>query len=445
MNMVADMLLHEPAPVAIWAALWLATVPAMVVLASPAGVRNPGRALLDAYAFLIGRPLRRPAASETVRDSLFPASALARAEFAAECPGQRDPHGGVSPAPPGSVPVPADGPASPAASHPAPGGTVPAAIGTVSADVVAAVAAARHSADAEPPFPNVGQGADSLFGEAGPPARDPGGAVPPASDSVGAAQVRPSPEAGPPAFDPVPVAQVRPFFEAGPPALDPDEAARARRALLGRFLLRAALRREARLRRVAEAVRAVRYAEEVRIAAEQAGYAANRWQEHWEESAERVGAAFRAWQAADSRVRRGRRAAPFHTPVTEQSPAEYADRERFLHLAVRAAAERGELPTSAVADALTVRGGWDARLHPVDQELVIQRASAAHLEAVWKCAMAAEELAWRDAQISRRNWQSLCQEVIRASAHAAAVRHLLPPEPVARVVAGLPATVARVA
>jgi hypothetical protein len=119
-----------------------------------------------------------------------------------------------------------------------------------------------------------------------------------------------------------------------------------------------------------------------------------------------------------------------HPRDTWQSPAEYADRERFLHLAVRAAAERGELPTSAVADALTGRGGWEARLHPVDQELVIQRASAAHLEAVWKRAVEAEALAWHDAQVARRDWQSLCQESILAAAHAAAVQHLLPGEPV---------------
>ncbi len=183
----------------------------------------------------------------------------------------------------------------------------------------------------------------------------------------------------------------------------------------------------------------------MRIAAESAGYTADRWQEHWESSAQRVDAAFHAWQAADSRVRRIQQAAAFHTPATEQSPAEYADRERFLHLAVRAAAERGELPISAVADALTGRGGWDARLHPVDQELVIQRASAAHLEAVWNRAVEAEAQAWHDAQASRRNWQSLCQEAILAESHASTVHHLLPPEPVTAPPAPHPAVLARIA
>ncbi|GLW30774.1 hypothetical protein [Actinoplanes regularis] len=335
MSMVAEMLLHEPAPVAIWGALWLATIPAVLVLASPASVHNLGRALIDACAFLIGRPA----------DGLFAASAgdetLAYAAFGAEFP-------------------------------------------------------AGFPAEDEP------------FGNAVPDAADP------ISADVAAVSERVSAPMGP-------VAGSAP----------------------GRFFRRAAKRREERLRREIEAVRGVRYAEEVRVAADQAGYVADRWQEHWEAAGVRVDATFRAWQAADSRMRRSRAAVVFGTPATGQSPAEYADRERFLHLAVRAAAERGELPTSAVADALTGRGGWDARLHPVDQELVIQSAAAAHLEAVWKQALEAEKLAWRDAQVARRDWQRLCQEAILASAYATAVRHLLPAEPVKLAQAAHP--VARVA
>ncbi|MFI1989910.1 hypothetical protein [Actinoplanes sp. NPDC020271] len=351
MNMVAEMLLHEPAPVAIWAALWLATVPAMVVLASPAGVRNPGRALRDACSFLIGRPVRRRVLPEPAVIDFFAADAT-----------------GV------------------------PGITYTVFAAEAADDGQAGVLPAASVRSAEPAAPAV-----------------PGGEV-----AAGAAS-------------------------------DLADHESHRRSRLGRFLYRAAKRREERLRREAEAIRSVRYADEVRIAAESAGYAADRWQEHWESAAGRVDATFRAWQAADTRVRRSRQAAAFHTPATEQSPAEYADRERFLHLAVRAAAERGELPTSAVADALTGRGGWDARLHPVDQELVIQRACAAHLEAVWNRAVQAEARAWDDAQTSRRNWQSLCQEAILAEAQAAAVHHLLPPEPVTAPPAPHPAVLAQIA
>jgi hypothetical protein len=371
MNMVAEMLLQEPAPLAIGAALWLATVPAMVVLASPAKVRNPGRALSDACAFLIGRPPRRPAPSEVaVPLDLFAADA-ASTGFAADA-------------------VRSDRPV------------------------------------------------DTVFRYAGP-------ALSGASVSPSAAVSRNGAHDLSVATSTVSSEPVGDFSGAAAETVPAADRAPGRRSFFRRFLQRAEARREEHRRQSAEAVQAVRYAEEVRVAAEQAGYAADRWQEHWEAAAERVDAAFRAWQEADARMSRSRTAAAFGTPVTAQSPAEYADRERHLHLAVRAAAERGELPTSAVADALTGRGGWNARLHPVEQELVIQRAGAAHLEAVWRRAAEAEKVAWRDTQVARRNWQSLCQEAILAAAHVTTVRHLLPPEPVRALITGHAAALAQVA
>ncbi|BCY06003.1 hypothetical protein [Actinoplanes sp. L3-i22] len=392
MNMLAEMLLHEPAPVAIWAALWLATVPAMVVLASPAGVRNPGRALLDACTFLIGRPTHRRVVTETAPIDFFRSDA-ASAEYASGA-AFRYPTSAAEPPPERDGLTCANPPAGPVR----PGSAVSAGPETA-VDAVSAESAALDSGPADS-----------------------------APTNHSAAPIRPA----------------VPSAAAGVDSAAADRAA-DRRSRLGRFLYRAANRRAERLRREAEAVRVVRYAEEVRIAAESAGYAADRWQEHWESAAERVNAAFHAWQAADTRVRRSRQAAAFGTPATDHSPAEYADRERFLHLAVRAAAERGELPTSAVADALTARGGWNARLHPVAQELVIQRAAAAHLEAVWNRAVEAEARAWRDAQTSRRNWQSLCQEAILAEAHATVVQYLIPPEPVTAPPATQVTVLARVA
>ena len=41
MNPVADMLLTNPAPAAIWATLWLLCLPALILLASPNGLRHP--------------------------------------------------------------------------------------------------------------------------------------------------------------------------------------------------------------------------------------------------------------------------------------------------------------------------------------------------------------------------------------------------------------------
>ncbi|AEV82115.1 nucleoporin [Actinoplanes sp. SE50] len=453
MTMLAEMLLHEPAPVAIWAALWLATIPAMVVLASPTGVRNPVQALIDAGAFLIGRPLRHPRRREPPTNDFFPgdpipfltsgdpslATPAGPAPFADSA--DSTPSATASGAPSLSSADSATASAAPSLSS-ADSATASAAPSLGSAD--SATASAAPSLSSAGSAPSVPVGLASTFSSAD-PAREVPADVTPGFPAVSA-----------------PAAQEGTSFAARGSSAgrhhaaglaghagegDAGLASRAsgRRPLLRRLFHRAAARREERLRRETEAVRSVRYAEEVRVAAEQAGYAADRWQEHWEATAARVDAAFRAWQAADARLQRSRTAIAYGTPATEQSPAEYVDRERFLHLAVRAAAERGELPTSAVADALTGRGGWDARLHPVDQELVIQRAAATHLEAVWKRAAAAEKLAWRDAQTARRNWQSLCQETILAAAHATAVHHLLPTEPIIIPATTHPAPVARVA
>ncbi|MEU4560278.1 hypothetical protein AB0F72_18025 [Actinoplanes sp. NPDC023936] len=193
------------------------------------------------------------------------------------------------------------------------------------------------------------------------------------------------------------------------------------------FLRRRAERRDAeRLRRIEEAVQAVRYADEVGVAAEQAGYAAQRWQGHWEAAGEWVDAAWQAWQAADARWARSRATAAFGTPYTVKTPAEYAYRERFLHRAVQAAAGRGELPAVAVADALNGRNGWNARLHPAEQEMVVHRVIAAHLERVHERAVEAERAAWQDCLRAGRNRDSLAREAAIATARAEAVRHLIP-------------------
>ena len=198
------------------------------------------------------------------------------------------------------------------------------------------------------------------------------------------------------------------------------------------FLRRRAERRdEERRQRSAEAAQEIRYAEEVRVAADQAGGAVRRWQEHWEAAGERVGATFEAWQAADARWARSRSAAPYGTPFTTQNPAEYAYRERFLHLVVSTAVERGELPAGAVADALNGREGWQPWLHPAEQEIAVQRASARYLEGLYRAAVLAERVAWHDVELARRSWDSLQREAAVAGARAEAARPLLVPEPVA--------------
>ncbi|GLY01301.1 MULTISPECIES: hypothetical protein [Actinoplanes] len=198
------------------------------------------------------------------------------------------------------------------------------------------------------------------------------------------------------------------------------------------FVMRTGQRREERrIDREQRAIRAARYAEEVGVAAEQAGYAVSRWQEHWAVASELVDTTAVAWHVADARWTRSRVAVPYCAPWTPQTPAEYADRENFLHRTVRSAVERGDLPVEALSDAVHGRGGWDPRLHPVRQELAVHRACAGHLERALRAAVAAERSAWHDLQLARRSRDSLRHEALVAEAQAALVRHLLPAAPAA--------------
>lgn len=184
--------------------------------------------------------------------------------------------------------------------------------------------------------------------------------------------------------------------------------------------------REQRRQRRADAAEADLYAEELRVAADRAELAADRWRERWEQTGERTDAAARAWLAAEERLTRSRAAAAFGTPASTPDPAEYAQRERFLHRAVWGAAKRDELPAGAVADAQAGRAGWDPRLHPMDQEIVVLRAAAGHLRGRYRAAEMAERAAWHDAELARRTRDSLRAEAAAAAAHAAPLRHLLP-------------------
>ncbi|WP_203736962.1 hypothetical protein [Actinoplanes italicus] len=202
---------------------------------------------------------------------------------------------------------------------------------------------------------------------------------------------------------------------------NPEGVRNPRLALLetANFVRRYRERREARRARWrAEVARTARYAQEVRVAATRAAGAVERWQRHWQATADRVDAAGAVWREADARWTRSRAAAAFGAPWTPQDPAEYASRERFLHERVRAAVSRNELPVSALADVLAGRAGWDARLHPVEQELVVHRAVAEHLERVYRAAIAAERAAWHDVQLARRGRDSLRREAALAESRA---------------------------
>jgi hypothetical protein len=190
------------------------------------------------------------------------------------------------------------------------------------------------------------------------------------------------------------------------------------RAALGAFgLFRR--RREDRERWQAEAVAAVRYAGEVAVAADRAALAVQRWDECWRQADDQAGRAWQRWQDAERQLTRLRSGAAFRPAWNPRTPSEYAERERYLHRAVQDAVFRGDLPGDAL-------GRFDARLHPVDQELAVARAVAAHRQRMHERAEAAEQTAWHDAQLAVSARDSLRRESRAASARAAELHRHLP-------------------
>ena len=105
------------------------------------------------------------------------------------------------------------------------------------------------------------------------------------------------------------------------------------------------------------------------MAAERSAVTARRRRDEWLRALEEVEASWRAYEAADAAARRVEAAAVLPEPRTPRTPAEYADRERYLHRAAMAACCRKELSVLQLSDALAHRNGWDPRRHPVEQEI----------------------------------------------------------------------------
>jgi hypothetical protein len=196
----------------------------------------------------------------------------------------------------------------------------------------------------------------------------------------------------------------------------------------GRYLVESvAVLRRSRDRRAEqreEAVHRLRFADELTEAAERATRSAGRWHEHWQQAAQRAETAWQAWQDADRRVERDRAAAAIGMPIG-RTPAEYADREHFLHRIVAGAVGRGDLPTAALVDAVAGHG-WNSWLHQADQERALHRAIAAHRHDLYRQAAAAEQHAWHDTQLAMSTRNSLRREARAAVAQADRVRNLAP-------------------
>ncbi|TCB99599.1 hypothetical protein E0H26_03310 [Micromonospora zingiberis] len=161
-----------------------------------------------------------------------------------------------------------------------------------------------------------------------------------------------------------------------------------------------------------------RWAEEVTVAAERAETTARRQRDDWLAAQDEAEQAWQAYEAAEADVRRLSDAAGLPLPQTPRTPTEYADRERWLHRAALDAYWRRELSVEQLSDVFAHRG-WDPRLHPVEQELVLRRAVRDHLFAQQRAAREREQEAWRAAEVAAASARSLRAETVSALLPAA--------------------------
>jgi hypothetical protein len=160
-----------------------------------------------------------------------------------------------------------------------------------------------------------------------------------------------------------------------------------------------------------------RYADEVAVAAERAAATAARTRAGWERAQLDVEAAWAAYDEADNAARRAAAASAFPIMRRRRAPGENRDRERYLHRAATAACRRRELSIGQLNDALAHRG-WDARKHPVLQEVALCNAVREHRLAAYRAATAREREAWQDAERAAAALSSLRTEAVAAKVRA---------------------------
>ena len=178
--------------------------------------------------------------------------------------------------------------------------------------------------------------------------------------------------------------------------------------------------------RAAEAAEAIRYADEIAVAANGAANTAERHRDECQRAQSAVEQAWQAYQRADAALGRARRAAAYGVTAAAISEEEQADRAQALRRSAQAAYRRGDLSDTQLLDALTHGPGWDPALHPVEQELVLARAAVTHRFAAYQRSLEEESAAWQAADIATAAVRSLRQEVVVAEALAESARAALP-------------------
>jgi hypothetical protein len=165
-----------------------------------------------------------------------------------------------------------------------------------------------------------------------------------------------------------------------------------------------------------------RYAEEVAVAAERAAVMARRRHAEWVAVQRTQEAAWRAYELADQNVRRFEQAALFPALAEEHEPPadelELAYRRRRLHRVATEAHERGEFSAVQLSDALFHRNGWDATLHPFEQDAMMRQAIRERRLHAYQEASTIERATWHAADMAAAARRSLEDEAFTAALRA---------------------------
>jgi hypothetical protein len=147
-----------------------------------------------------------------------------------------------------------------------------------------------------------------------------------------------------------------------------------------------------------------------------------RRREQWQEALTRLDATWAAHQEAEERVAAAQRVAAVDPYAVAILSTHFTSRERYLRTAATAAHRRGEISGHQLVDALAHRHGWDPTLHPADQDVALARAGRDRLRQAYQRAVAAERIAWHEADIAVVSARTLRHEAALAARAAATVR-----------------------
>jgi hypothetical protein len=185
---------------------------------------------------------------------------------------------------------------------------------------------------------------------------------------------------------------------------------RRRRAAQARMLRRQAANQELR--------EAVRYAEELAVAAGRAAVAAQRWHAEWAATQRFKEATWQAYDAADRSARRVARASVFPVPDSDLTQADLASRERLLRRVAIDAFRRGHLSPEQLSDLLQHRRGWELDRHPCEHETKLRLVGQAQLLRAYLIASAIERTAWHRAEVAAAAKRALDDEAFAAAMRA---------------------------